>query len=82
MSGYIHQLIQGHIQAAEPGKRDAAPSNAETPSIEDLIDHEAILSCVKEADDRISLAQVRAGTSTIRDSMARVVIEEERAERI
>ena len=49
--------------------------------MEDLIDHEAIASCTKEADDSITLEDVRAGTSTIKDSMARVVIEEELAER-
>jgi hypothetical protein len=38
-------------------------------------------SCEKEADDRISLEEVRAATAKIKDSMARVVIEEERAER-
>jgi putative addiction module CopG family antidote len=48
---------------------------------EDLVDWEAIASCEREADDRITLEEVRAATSKIKDSMARVVIEEERAER-
>lgn len=48
---------------------------------EDLIDYEAIASCEKEADDSITLESVRVATSKIKDSMARVVIEEERAER-
>ncbi|QEH39070.1 hypothetical protein OJF2_76820 [Aquisphaera giovannonii] len=48
---------------------------------DDLIDHDAIAYCEREADDRITLDQVRAATSSIKDSMARVVIEEERAER-
>ena len=41
---------------------------------QDLIDHEAFASCTKEADDSITLEEVRAGTSTIKDSMARDVI--------
>jgi putative addiction module CopG family antidote len=53
----------------------------EKPTLDDLIDYDAIASCEKEADDTITLEEVRAGTSTIKDSMARVVIEEERAER-
>ena len=55
--------------------------NGETAAEVDLIDDEAIASCEKEADDSITLEAVRAATSKIKDSMARVVIEEERAER-
>lgn len=46
-----------------------------------LLDHDAVVYCEREADDSITLEEVRAGTSSIKDSMARVVIEEERAER-
>ena len=55
--------------------------NGEKGSEEDLIDYDAIASCEKEADDSITLESVRFGTSRIKDSMSRVVIEEERAER-
>jgi hypothetical protein len=48
---------------------------------DDLIDHDAVAYCEREADDGITLEEVRAATSSIKDSMARVVIEEERAER-
>lgn len=48
---------------------------------DDLIDYDAIAYCEREADDSITLDEVRAATSSIKDSMARVVIEEERAER-
>jgi Arc/MetJ-type ribon-helix-helix transcriptional regulator len=54
---------------------------SEKPMLVDLIDYDAIASCEKEADDSITLEEVRAATSTIKDSMSRVVIEEERAER-
>jgi hypothetical protein len=61
------------------GKDEPASGAGSVP--EALIDREAIASCEKEADDQITLEEVRAGTSKIKDSMARVVIEEERAER-
>jgi putative addiction module CopG family antidote len=51
------------------------------PTLDDLIDYDAITSGEKQADDTITLEEVRAATSTIKDSMSRVVIEEERAER-
>jgi hypothetical protein len=51
------------------------------PAIPDsLIDDDAIAYCEREADEGITLEEVRAATSSIKDSMARVV-EEERAER-
>jgi Arc/MetJ-type ribon-helix-helix transcriptional regulator len=55
--------------------------NGEKAADEDLIDYEAVTSCEKEVDDTVTLEAVRFATSKIKDSMARVVIEEERAER-
>jgi len=46
-----------------------------------LIDHEFVAYCEREADDSVTLEEVRAATSKIKDSVARVVIEEERADR-
>ncbi len=46
-----------------------------------LLDHDAVAYCEREADDSVTLEEVRAATSKIKDSMARVVIEEERADR-
>ena len=51
------------------------------PALDDLIDHEFVEYCAWEADDGVTLDEVLEATSTIKDSMARVVIEEERAER-
>ena len=48
---------------------------------DDLIDHEFVAYCEREADDSVTLEEVRAATSKIEDSMARVIIEEERADR-
>ena len=58
---------------AREGATNAIPDN--------LIDYDAIACCEREADDTITLEEVRSATSKIKDSMARVVIEEERAER-
>ncbi len=50
---------------------------------DDLIDHEFIAYCERELEgkDVPSIEEVHAGTASIKDSMARVVIEEERSER-
>ena len=81
LAGYVRQLLQVHLQAPQPGTGNDQFASLATPGLEDLIDYEAITSCARDADDSITLAEVRAATSKIRDSMARVVIEEERAER-
>jgi hypothetical protein len=81
LAGYVRQLLESHLRTLEAGgRRDETPGGA-APGLEELIDYEAIASCEKEADGSITLEQVRAATSKIKDSMARVVIEEERAER-
>jgi putative addiction module CopG family antidote len=51
------------------------------PALDDLIDHEFIEYCAREADDGVTLEEVLEATSTINDSTARVIIEEERADR-
>jgi putative addiction module CopG family antidote len=58
-----------------------APDDTKKATPEELIDHEFIAYCTREADDTVSLEEVLQATSKIKDSMARVVIEEERAER-
>lgn len=49
---------------------------------DDLIDREFMAYCEREGDEAVSLDDVVAATSKIADSMTRVVIEEERAERL
>jgi hypothetical protein len=70
LSDYIHQVIQAHI---------LSPASA----IEDLLDHEAVEACAREIEGKIipTLEEVLRATSKIKDSMARVIIEEERADR-
>lgn len=81
LAGYVRRILQEHIRPPGQGSGQDEAADEVTPTLEDLIDYEAIASCEKEADDSITLAEVRAATSKIKDSMARVVIEEERAER-
>ena len=81
LAGYVHQILQERLRTSEHDRSQAETANGAPTTWEDLIDYEAIASCEKEADDSISLEEVRAATSKIKDSMARVVIEEERAER-
>ena len=73
----LQEAVRRFRQQDQAGGRGDNAENAE----EELIDYEAIASCEKEADDSITLEAVRVGTSKIKDSMARVVIEDERAER-
>jgi hypothetical protein len=80
LAGYVHQVLQSHIRT--PVEARQAEGAIEAKSIpEDLIDHEFIAYCAREADENVTLEQVLEATSKIEDSMARVVIEEERAER-
>jgi hypothetical protein len=81
LAGYVHQVLQEHLQIPTYNSGQYESPNESTPRLDDLIDDEAIAICEKEADDSITLEEVRAATSQIKDSMARVVIEEERAER-
>ena len=82
VADHVRRIIHENIRTPEhKSARDEADRDARL-TLEDLIDFEAVASCEKLADDTITLEQVRAGTSTIKDSVARVVIEEERAERI
>jgi hypothetical protein len=70
---YAHQVIRDHI--GQEGARKTQPI------LEDLMDHEFIAYCAREADDGVTLEEVLEATSKIKDSMARVIIEEERADR-
>jgi putative addiction module CopG family antidote len=70
------------IEAALERFRDQEDESRGTmPGLEDFIDREFVEYCAREADDGVTLDEVLQATSTIKDSMARVIIEEERAER-
>lgn len=77
---YAQQIIRDHIgtPANEPAREEAAEAK---PALDDLIDHEFVAYCTREGDERVTLEEVLEATSKIEDSMARVIIEEERADR-
>ncbi|MGZ3395268.1 MAG: hypothetical protein ACXWPK_14595, partial [Isosphaeraceae bacterium] len=68
--------------AGHPRLRDQEHEKGKTvPTLDDLIDHEFVEYCARENDDDVTSEEVLEGTSSIKDSMARVIIEEERADR-
>ena len=70
------------IESALKRLRDQEYEKGKTvPTLDDLIDHEFVESCARENDDDVTLEEVLERTSSIKDSMARVIIEEERADR-
>jgi hypothetical protein len=77
---YVQQLIRDDIRS-HPRSSNRSEASAKETSIDDFIDHEFVAYCEREADDSVTLEQVLAATSKIKDSMARVIIEEERADR-
>lgn len=82
LAGYIHQVLRDHLRIRRKSICGDRSRNGGPPAFADLIDEEAIASCEAEADDGVTLEDVRTATATIRDSMSRVVIEDERAERL
>jgi hypothetical protein len=66
---YAHDIIRGHVSRAE----------GSASAVESLLDHDSLAYCEREADDHVTLKQVLKATSKIQDSMARVIMEEERA---
>jgi Arc/MetJ-type ribon-helix-helix transcriptional regulator len=70
------------VEAALKRLRDQESVSRTTAlTLDDLIDHEFVEYCAREADVGVTLEQILEGTSIIKDSMARVIIEEERADR-
>jgi hypothetical protein len=65
---YAQQIIRQHIGGSKA-------------TLDDPIDHEFVAYCEREGDESVTLEDVLEATSKIKDSMARVIIEEERAER-
>ena len=51
------------------------------PAIDDFIDREFLEYCAREADEIATLEEVLEATSTIKESMARSIIEDERTDR-
>jgi hypothetical protein len=68
---YVRDIVRGHVSRAQ----------ASATALDSLLDHDFLAYCEREADDDVTLEEVLKATSKILDSMARVIIEEERAER-
>jgi hypothetical protein len=68
---YAHDIIRGYVSQAQGA----------ASALESLLDHDFLAYCEREADNEVTLEEVLEATSKIQDSMARVIIEEERAER-
>ena len=70
------------IEAALKRLRDQESEKGKSvPTLDDLIDHEFVEYCARENNDDVTLEEVLEGTSSIKDFMARVIIEEEGADR-
>ena len=84
LENFVREKVRSGEFPSEEAVVEAALENLrdrERPDLERLIDHEFIEYCAREGDDRITLEEVLKATSKIPGSMARVIIEEERAER-
>jgi predicted DNA-binding antitoxin AbrB/MazE fold protein len=69
----------GVLKPLEPiplSERERVRVTISRPGEEDWMDIELMQSCADEADDSVSLAEVRSALSKIQGSMAQVVIEE------
>jgi putative addiction module CopG family antidote len=73
---------QAVIEAGLKRLRERDEQANKLRTLDDLIDDEFVEYCTREADDSVTLEDVLAATATIDDSMARVIIEEERADRL
>jgi len=74
LTEYVHQILQEHLRATSQDERAAATP----PTLDDLIDYEAIASCARAIEGKAvpSLDEVRRMLATIPGSMAQAVIEE------
>jgi Arc/MetJ-type ribon-helix-helix transcriptional regulator len=85
LSDFVRDKIRSGQFASEEAVVDAALErfrDQEAPPLEGLIDHEFVDFCSREGDDSVALEEVVRATSKIPGSMARAIIEDERADRI
>jgi putative addiction module CopG family antidote len=77
-----YQSEEAVVEAALKQLRNQEREDRKTgPALEDFIDYEFVEYCAREADDSVTLEEVLEATSTIKESMARSIIEDERADR-
>jgi putative addiction module CopG family antidote len=85
LKDFVREKVQNGEFPSEEAVVEAALRNLreqEAPALEDLIDHEFVAFCEREGDDSITLEEALRATSTIPDSMAESIIEEEWADRL
>jgi Arc/MetJ-type ribon-helix-helix transcriptional regulator len=85
LKNFIRKKVQSGEFPSEEAVVEAALRRLQEPlprDVDDLIDHEFVEFCSREGDDSITLEEVLEATSKIPGSMARTIIEEERAERM
>jgi putative addiction module CopG family antidote len=90
LKNFVQKKIENGQYASEEAVIDAAlrrfrdqeyAGRKTVSALDDVIDHEFVEYCAREADDGVTLEEVLEATSTIKDSRARAIIEEERADR-
>jgi putative addiction module CopG family antidote len=84
LKDFVREKVESGEFPSEEAVIEAALRNLreqEMPALEDFIDHEFVESCEREGDDSVTLEEALRATSTIPDSMAESLIEEERADR-
>jgi Arc/MetJ-type ribon-helix-helix transcriptional regulator len=85
LKDFVRKKVQSGQFPSEEAVVEAALKRfqeEEAPGPEGLVDHEFVEFCAREGDDRVLLEEVLEATSKIPGSMARAIIEEERADRI
>ncbi|MGP0068860.1 MAG: hypothetical protein ACLQGP_35330 [Isosphaeraceae bacterium] len=70
---YARQIIRDHIVRPDRESSQDAAIPAK-PTIEDFIDHEFVEYCSRMADEDVTLDEVLEATSSIKDSMSRVIV--------
>ena len=71
-SRFVREIVRGHVTRSH--------GTASLP--ESLLDHDFLAYCDREAEDDVTLEEVLKATSKIQDSMTRVIVEDERADRV
>lgn len=88
LSDALNQFVQRKVQSGEYPSPESVVEEAlrhlqsrDESVRDDLIDHDFVEECRREADESITLEDVWRATSSIQGSMSDVISEEERAER-
>ncbi len=88
LSDPLKQFVRSKVESGEFVSEQAVIETAlqslqeqEAPRLANLIDHEFVAFCEREGDDQVTLEDALRATSRITGSMARSIIDDERADR-